>query len=93
MPASVISEAPPQAPPAEQLLRDAEAWAAECGLTRPFTLTGPEKVEYPRAGFGYTVLVNEQEAPGRRRATRMGTAKFDAQGRRAMWTIDGMVVL
>lgn len=78
--------AAPSVPPPDpgSLLRDAAEWATECGFKSPFTLTGPEETLFPRHGHGYVVTVHETS--GR---NRMGTARFNAEGRRAMWTMDG----
>lgn len=77
----------------EAILKSAEVWAIECGLRGPFDLAGPDKVDYPQHGYGFVVLVSELNPykPGAR--VRMGTARFTDQGERAMWTIDGSVVL
>lgn len=64
----------------------AVAWAKRCGLRPPFTVTGPERIAYPKDGHGYTVLV--QEATGRQ---RLGTARFSSTGQETYWTVDGIV--
>lgn len=92
-PPQAPTEPPPQAPAEkppepepdmEEILKDAERWAAESGLKPPFMLTGPERTPYPQRGHGYMVTVHEKA--GR---CRMGTARFSSSGRRSMWTIDG----
>lgn len=69
-----------------QIRERAIAWAKRCGLKPPFTVTGPERVEYPQEGYGYTVLV--QETTGKE---RLGTARFSSTGRETYWTVDGVV--
>ena len=78
---------------AASLLKSAEEWAVECGLRGPFTFTGPEKVAYPQYGFGYAVKVSEKEPAKPGAKIKMGSAMFNEKGERAMWTLDGSVVL
>lgn len=75
------------------LLRRAEEWAVECGLRGPFRLGIPEKVAYPQYGFGYVVLVTEENPHKPGAKVRMGSARFNEKGERTMWTLDGSVVL
>lgn len=72
-------------PDPQKILKSAEEWATRNGLKGPFTLTGPEVVSYPRSGFGYLVLVHENNGQA-----RLGSARFDAAGKRSMWTMDGV---
>lgn len=78
---------------AASLLKSAEEWAVECGLCGPLHLGVPEKVEYPRFGFGYVVLVTEKDPHKPGAKVRMGSARFNEKGERTMWTLDGSVVL
>lgn len=73
-------------PPAVFLQRAAE-WAVECGLRKEFTLTGPERIDYPKHGHGYAVTVQEREG-----LQRMATARFTAGGQRNMWTMDSRTI-
>lgn len=79
--------APPPDPPRpdfDELLKSAREWAVECGLKPPFTMNGPEEVPCRLYGRNYVVTVHEDGGKN-----RMGTARFNSEGRRAMWTIDG----
>ena len=70
-----------------EAIRDkAAAWAERSGLKPPFSMTGPDRVDFPERGHGYVIVV--QEAAGD--SPRMGTARFDADGRPTMWSIDGI---
>ena len=81
-----LQNPPPDAPSAPPGLReDALAWAAECGLKGPLAPEGP--VASPLEG-GWAV--NVREMIGRR---RVGTARYDAAGKRSMWTMDPREVL
>lgn len=73
-------------PPAVFLQRAAE-WAVECGLKKEFTLTGPERIDYPKHGHGYSVTVQEREG-----FQRMATARFTAAGQRNLWTMDSRTI-
>lgn len=64
----------------------AVAWAKRAGLKPPFTVTGPDRVNYPEKGHGYVVLI--QEETGKR---RMGTARFTSSGNESLWTVDGVM--
>jgi len=69
-----------------QIQEDGIRWAGECGLHPPFGVNGPERVEYPRAGHGYVVTIQEEE--GKR---RLGTARFNARGEPTYWSLDGIL--
>jgi hypothetical protein len=69
----------------EVLRATAIQWATECGLRPPFTVNGPEKVDYPQYGHGYVVHITEQR-PGK---SRMGTARLTSEGNPAFWSLDG----
>ena len=55
----------------EKVRVDAIEWAKECGLKPPFTVDGPERVNYSRYGHGYVVTIREDT--GKR---RLGSARF-----------------
>ena len=94
-PASLAGPSPPPArnPAAveskefmEKIRADAIRWARECGLSPPFTVSGPERVDYPREGHGYVVTLEERE--GRE---RLGSARFNSTGATTYWSLDGIV--
>lgn len=70
----------------EWLREEGKKWAEECGLRPPFMVTGPDRVDYPRYGYGYAMTVKEETGKG-----RLGTARFDQFGERSYWSIDGIV--
>ena len=86
--ATVIPMFPePEKPVSLDWLRDeGKKWAEECGLRPPFMLTGPDRVDYPRYGYGYSMTVKEETGKG-----RLGTARFNQFGERSYWSIDGIV--
>lgn len=67
-----------------QLLEDAVQWAQKCGLANQVKAAGPERIEVNGAVCGWTVSVQETAPPG-----RIGTARYNAAGKRSMWTLDG----
>lgn len=74
-------------PPPAVFLQKAAEWAVECGLKKEFTLTGPERIDYPKHGHGYAVTVQEREG-----LRRMATARFTAAGQRNLWTMDSRTI-
>lgn len=68
------------------LERDAELWAKECGLKDQVRVNPAVREDYPRHGFGYTLMIQEQA--GKR---RMGTARYNSKGERSYWSVDGIV--
>ena len=74
-------------PPPGVFLERAAEWAIECGLKKEFTLTGPERIDYPKHGHGYAVTVQEREG-----LQRMATARFTAGGQRNLWTMDSRTI-
>jgi hypothetical protein len=77
-----VPEPPPPEPQA--ILLDAIEWAKECGLRGSIHADGPTRVDFPQRGHGYWVQLRERTGQ-----QQMGTARFTADGRRAMWTLDG----
>lgn len=61
-------------------------WAEECGFKQPFNVQGPDRVNYPRYGYGYQMTVKETMGKG-----RLGSARFTSSGVRSYWSIDGIV--
>ena len=61
-------------------------WAKECGLKPPFTVNGPERVNYPREGHGYVVSIREDTGK-----QRLATARFTSAGAPSYWSLDGLV--
>lgn len=61
-------------------------WAKECGLKSPFTVGGPERVNYPRYGHGYVVTIREDTGK-----QRQGSARFTSDGAQSYWCLDGIV--
>lgn len=78
---------PPPAPPPslDEIRAAAVEWATRSGLRPPFTVTGPDRVDFPQHGHGYLVLI--QERTGKR--CRLGTARFTSEGQPSYWSIDG----
>ena len=68
------------------ILNNAGAWAEECGLKKPFDLSGPDRVNYPRHGHGYVVTVKEQS--GKQRAA---SARYTSEGVRGYWSVDTLI--
>ena len=76
---------PEIAPPdPKALTADAISWAKECGLRDEVHADAPTRIDYPQRGHGYVVVVHERAGRG-----QMGVARFTADGRRGMWTLDG----
>lgn len=71
--------------PSEKLMKDAEAWAIECGLPKVI-VRDPIRESYPRYGFGYVMQIMEVGGKDRK-----ATARYTCHGQRSYWTIDGMV--
>ena len=71
---------------AEGMARDAKKWAVESGLRDPVDVSEPEKVEYPRRGYGYVFSVREREGK-----QRMATARYTKGGSRSFWSMDSLV--
>jgi hypothetical protein len=63
----------------------ATQWAQECGLRPPFTVGGPERVNYPKQGHGYVVTLRENEGK-----ERLGSARFSSSGAPTYWSVDGI---
>lgn len=61
-------------------------WAEECGLRPPFSVSGPDRIDYPRHGHGYVVTV--QEKTGK---CRLGSARFTSEGVRSYWSLDTLI--
>lgn len=74
-------------PPMSLIRTRAVACAIECGLDKDLDVGEPQRVDYPQHGHGYMVTVQERGAK-----RRMGTARFDAQGRLAYWTLDNRTI-
>lgn len=74
-------EPPPPDPGA--LMADAIAWALESGFRGSIHADDPTRVDFPQRGHGYVIALREQTGQG-----QMATARFTAEGRRAMWTLD-----
>lgn len=70
----------------EKIRVDAIEWASECGLKPPFMVNGPDRVNYPRYGHGYVLTIKEET--GRE---RLGSARFNSDGARTYWSLDGIV--
>jgi len=69
----------------EELAKDAEAWARECGLPK-VTVQPAVKENFPKRGYGYTFQIMEMGGKDRK-----ATARYTSHGKRNFWTIDGMV--
>lgn len=67
----------------EEISGKALAYAIENGLQGKIRVSEPKRVEYPRYGYGYQVML--QEEGGKQ---RMASAHFTADLRPAMWTLD-----
>jgi len=65
---------------------DAIEWAKECGLKPPFTVNGPEQVDYRKEGHGYVVTIKEETGK-----QRLGSARFNSNGAATYWSLDGIV--
>lgn len=74
-------------PPMSLVRTRAVEWAIECGFNKDLDVSGPDRVNYPREGHGYVVVLHERNGK-----QRMATARFDSRGNRSYWTIDGHVV-
>lgn len=76
-----------EVPPVDHALlrKDAEAWAKECGLG-PMTISGPDREDFPRSGFGYNFQI--MEISGKK---RMATARYTKHGARNYWSMDSLV--
>jgi hypothetical protein len=70
----------------EKIRADAIRWAKDCGLSPPFTVGGPERVSYPRSGYGYVVTLKEEKGK-----ERLGSARFNSSGAPTYWSVDGIV--
>jgi hypothetical protein len=93
IPSATLAPPPPDdqseiASPAfvEKVREDGIEWAKECGLKPPFTVDGPERVNYPRYGHGYVMTIREDM--GKR---RLGSARFTSNGAPSYWSLDGIV--
>lgn len=75
-------------PSAAELKAAAAAWAKDCGLTGELVVQEPERVDYPRSGHGYVVVVREKAG-----LERSGTARLTAEGKNSYWSMDGNVVI
>jgi hypothetical protein len=67
----------------KEIAAKALAYAIENGLKGKLRVGEPKRVDYPRHGFGYQVVIQEDDGQG-----RMATAKFTAEGLPAMWSMD-----
>jgi len=67
------------------LRQDVEKWATDCGLGK-VTVSGPQREDFPRHGFGYVFQVREISGK-----ERMATARYTSLGKRSFWTLDGMI--
>ena len=67
----------------EVITKKALAYAVENGLQGKIAVSEPRRVEYPRVGYGYHVMVREEDGKG-----RMASAHFTSEGLPAMWTMD-----
>jgi hypothetical protein len=74
--------------PAARLKAEAESMAKECGLTGELYVQEPERVEYPKYGHGYVVVVREKNG-----LERSGTVRLTSEGKKSYWSMDGNVVL
>jgi hypothetical protein len=70
----------------EKVRRDATLWAQECGLKPPFTVNGPERVNFSKGGHGYEVTIKEDSGK-----QRQGSARFNSKGASTYWSLDGIV--
>lgn len=68
------------------LRSDSAAWAEECGFKGDLAVEGPSVSRYPREGYGYVLVI--QEKTGK---PRMGTARYRSDGKRAYWSVDGLI--
>jgi len=83
---AAAAQATPPAPPEpipETLMEDAVRWAIDSKLASPLDVSRPERIDYPVSGHGYSIVIREQEGK-----QRLATAKFNADGSRALWTMD-----
>lgn len=65
---------------------EAIEWAKGCGLKPPFTVNGPERVDYRKEGHGYVVTIEEETGK-----QRLGSARFNSNGTPTYWCLDGIV--
>lgn len=93
--ASLVSPVPPggdrgsvQEVPAARLRAEAEATAKDCGLKGDLVVQDPERVNYPRQGHGYVVVVREKNGQ-----QRSGTVRLNAEGKLSYWSLDGNIVI
>lgn len=83
---TLLTEAPVLQVDPEELRKDAEALAHECGFSGALRVDGPEIEKFPRTGYGLVFMV--RELTGKQ---RMATAKYTKEGRRAFWMMDGVI--
>ena len=76
----------PPAPPDAPGEIESPAFLQKIGLKPPFTVNGPDRVSYPKAGHGYVLTV--QEDAGKQ---RLGSARFNSKGDPTYWSLDGIV--
>lgn len=82
-----VPEPVPEVPGVRNAIHDdAMVWAIECGFTGTLFVNGPERVDYPREGYGYCVTIKEQDGK-----QRLGSARYTSSGVRSYWSIDGIV--
>lgn len=67
----------------EEITRKALAYAVENGLQGKIRVSEPKRIDYPRHGYGYQVMIQEEDGKG-----RMASAHFTSDLRPAMWTLD-----
>jgi hypothetical protein len=90
---NVSNGGPPSSEPADSttslwISGKAIEWARECGLQGEIVVQSVDLVRYPRHGHGYFAHVRETD--GR---ARSATARFDCNGNRSYWSVDGNVVV
>lgn len=73
-------------PPLGTVKEDARRWAEECGFKGTLALDEATRNEFPKQGHGYAVIVREMEGK-----QRLATARYDSNGRRTYWSMDGIV--
>jgi hypothetical protein len=70
----------------EKVRSDAIEGAKECGLRPPFLVDGPERMNDPRDGHGDVLTIKEEAGK-----QRLGPARFNSDGARTYWSLDGIV--